>query len=506
MKDLKLQYLKELENRMDLQENLPHLYGWKWYQWAYDFAESLNRNNFLCAANQISKSSSAIRKNIRFATDPEMWERAFPSKPNQFWYFYPSYDVATIEFDEKWVKEFLPRGHYKDHKIFGWTAIKKDKHIHAIEFNSGVTIYFKSYEQGPGKLQTASVHMLTCDEECPEWLYDEINIRRSSPSINGIFNHVFTATLGQSIWRETIQEVGTPFEKFIGAFKRQVSMYDCLFYMDGTPSPWTTDHIRQVELSCKSQAEIDRRVKGLFVVDEDLKYPSFSKQRNLSVSHPLPKHWSIYTGVDVGSGGKGHPAAITFLAVNQTFTKGRVFKCWRGDGIGNTTASDILAHYLQMRGTLRPVIQTYDWQSKDFHTIAGRANETFIPADKRQDHGEGLLNSLFKNGMLSLQDSPEARKMVNELETLRRSTDKAKAKDDLIDSLRFAAMAVPWDFSAVLPQQAEKAKKRDLMTARERFYAGPEEEDAESLDAYQAEFDEANELYDVPGDEGVGRW
>ena len=58
----KLKRIKEMEERIKLREGLPFLHGWKWYSWARAFFESQNQVNLLCAANQISKSSTQIRK------------------------------------------------------------------------------------------------------------------------------------------------------------------------------------------------------------------------------------------------------------------------------------------------------------------------------------------------------------------------------------------------------------------------------------------------------------
>ena len=44
-----------------LKEDLPHLYGWGWYPWAKKIFDSKNKITLLCAANQIGKSSAAIR-------------------------------------------------------------------------------------------------------------------------------------------------------------------------------------------------------------------------------------------------------------------------------------------------------------------------------------------------------------------------------------------------------------------------------------------------------------
>lgn len=488
----KLTYLKALEAKARIKQCLPHLHGYKWYPWARVFYESMNRYNFVCAANQISKSSTQIRKCIDWATDVRKWKKLWPaSEPKQFWYLYPDKNVATAEFNEKWVKEFLPRDEYKDHPVYGWRAEYKSKVIHALHFNSGVSVYFKSYEQDPQSLQAASLYAIFADEEMPVELYDELHVRLVATE--GYFHMVFTATLGQEFWRETIEEKGK-YERFKDALKIQVSMYDCLAYEDGSPSHWSVEKIEGFKNHCKSEAEILRRVYGRFVLDEDLKYEAFTKANNLVPAHPLPKDWLVFSGVDLGSGGSsGHPAAICFVAVKPDFTKGRIFRGWRGDGI-QTTAGDVLQKYQELKRGLRPVAQYYDWQARDFFTIASRIGEPFQQANKAQDAGEAMLNTLFKTGMLCIQDDPELRKLVMELENLKRSTAKTKAKDDFIDALRYSVTNIPWDYSQ--PARSVEGPKQQLKDPRVAFHQGPPPVADDRLDLFEAEFDEANELMD----------
>ena len=491
--------LEELEDReKHLSDSLPHRHAWKWYEWAWNFYCSTNKNNFICAANQISKSSTQIRKCIEWAGNPDLWPKLWTIKPTQFWYFYNTKDVATIEFKEKWVKEFLPRNEFKDHPTFGWKPDFQSKQIFAIYFNSGVSVYFKSYEQGQKFLQSSSVFALFADEEMPVEVYDEINIRRAGASVSGYFHMVFTATLGQEFWRETIEEKGEH-ERFKDALKRQVSMYDCLKYRDGTDSPWTIEKIEEIKRSCRDEAEIQRRVYGRFVVDTDRKYPGFVRSKNLKPDHKLPKNWLIYAGVDIGSGGSAHPAAIVFLAVNQDFTKGRIFMCWRGDRLV-TTAGDILAKYRMMKGNLPVIAAYYDSQSKDFFTVASRMGEPFQKADKGREIGEDLLNVLFKNEVLIIYDNKEGRKLAVELENLTSKTTKANSKDDLIDATRFACTRVPWNFAKIYGKQIEETKVKDPKEdePRYRHYKGLDRE-SDGLDLLEAEFVEINDDYEYYG-------
>jgi hypothetical protein len=480
----KLQQIALLRQKIQLAEGLPHLWGMSWYQWAWDFFQSTNRYNFLCAANQISKSSTQIRKCIDWATDVGKWPSLWRKRPLQFWYLYPTREVATIEFEKKWVEEWLPKGSYKDHPQYGWRGEYKNKYIWAIHFNTGVTVYFKTYATDAQHLQSGSVDAIFADEELPFALYPELNMRISATW--GHFHMVFTATIGQVEWEETIEHIGSSRERFQGAFKRQVSMYDCLKYMDGSPSHWTEEKIEIIKKSCATNAEILRRVHGKFVKDSGLKYPSFDRVKNVKTPHPLPQSWPVFAGIDTGSGGgEGHPAAICFVAVSPDFKKGRIFRGWRGDH-EQTTASDVLQKYLELKKGLNVVAAYYDWSDKDFGMIAQRSGVPVMPADKSHERGEKILNVLFKNQILMVYDIPELHPLVHEFCTLSRDTHKTKAKDDFVDATRYAVVSIGWDYSILEEalgveakskmSQEEIARRGDLNKEQERLDLGVDAE------------------------------
>lgn len=749
----KLQTLSEIER---LQSGLPHLHGWKWYPWAREFFESTNKMNLLCAANQISKSSSAIRKCIDWATDTSKWPSLWKTQPRQFWYLYPSGKVATVEWRTKWVPEFMPRGSFKNHPKYGWTErYSSNKYIESVEFNTGVIVFFKTYEQDVHNLQsgtvsamfcftagqlvtlergqvpiekvqvgdraltregtyelvtktysressvisraltngvvltgtpdhkvwtvgrgyvelqhltpqdvlvtpeprgeickntmgyvtttakstktedcaitglfkqlTASVRPListwisgempmvsflkdtwftirtvirrttsfltwslsvklsilagtrkksgplgywrtcvsfsaslalrclrlvlpslapastvrssvgsvdtlslrsvliattrllgfrkdhlvsvlgpvlehtynervhcvnvanahnfcvegisvsNCDEELPIDLLDELIARLTAT--DGFFHMVFTATRGQEFWKEAIEDIGMPHERFKDAWKRCISLYDCLVYDDGTPSPWTVERIERRIGQCRNEKEVLKRVMGRFVKDDDLKYGGFN--RAINVKKPLdpsiPKDWHLYSGVDLGSGGKqGHPSAIAIIAVRPDYKKGRVFKLWRGDGV-DTTAGDVYRHYLTMKKDLPFItMQQYDSAAKDFYNIADRSGDTFYPAEKGEV-GVETLNSLFAHEMLDIDEGIEdSGKLVYELSSISKGTNKRHAKDDLADALRYACSKVPWDWAGLRPvaKQTAKAKEKTELDLRRELVMG----------------------------------
>lgn len=506
---LKKERLALMERKVALQEGLPFLYGWKWYPWAREFFESTNRLNFLCAANQISKSSTQIRKAIDWATNEPKWPSLWKHKPNQFWYLYPTGKQVAVEFETKW-KQFLPKGKFKTEKEidgkpnpYAWREIVKNKEIFAIQFvNTGVGIYFKTYAQDTQALQTGTCDAIFCDEELPLEHYDELIFRLSAS--DGYFHMVFTATLGQEYWRQVIDPGPTEEEKLASAAKWTVSMMDCMFYEDGTPSHWTKEKIQMVVDRCQTHDEVLKRVYGKFILAAGgRKYPAYDSKRHLKAGHPLPAGWHIYAAVDYGSGGeKGHPSAIVFVAVRPDFTEGRVFRGWRGDKIP-TTAGDLLERFVALRGPLLCTAQFYDWACKDFEVIATRAGEPFQPADKSHEKGEQIVNTLFKYNMLSVYDDPELQKLSSELSTVRKDVQKQKAKDDFCDALRYAVTRIPWNWSVIGAQAPElqvKAEDRPLTAAehlaleiQERRKAFEDDHNRESA-RLEEEFAEINAL------------
>lgn len=508
--DLKREQLELKEKQLKLRAGLPFLYGWKWYKWAREFFDSTNKQNFLCAANQISKSSTQIRKCIDWATNKPKWKALWGRDPIQFWYLYPSRDVATAEFITKW-QQFLPKNEYKDDATYGWKAEFKKGEIHALHFNSGVHIFFKTYAQDSINLQTGTCDALFCDEELPFDLYDELSFRLSAA--DGYFHMVFTATLGQEEWRLVIEERGRAKEKFPQACKLQVSMFDCMKYEDGTPSHWSIEKIQGVIAKCSTKNEILRRVYGRFVVEKGLKYEQFDRSRHMVPAFPIPADWYVYGAADLGSGGaEAHPAAIVFVAVRPDFRFGAVFKGWRGDN-EVTVATDVLDKFLAMKGTLELSGQSYDWSSADFKVMTERAGEPFMKANKDHEFGEKTINSIFKHNMMVIfEGDEELEKLATELATLKKETSKRKAKDDIADAFRYAVVIPPWDWSFITgaepewkaqaaeknltPEERQKKALADEIIERRKEMAN-EQAHARAAHDIQAEIDEWNGYHDV---------
>ncbi len=498
--DARQKKIKEIQARIRLREGLPFLYGWKWYKWAREFYDSTNRVCLLTAANQSSKSSSLIRKTINWATNTELWPRLWITRPQQFWYMYPSSQQATSEFHTKW-QQFLPRGEFKNHPKYGWKVDIQQKQVKAIYFNSGVRLYFKTYSQKEDVLQSSSVHAIFCDEEVPEKLYHELIFRLSATK--GYFASVFTATMGQDYWRRAMEPEPGEKEVLPSAFKRTVSLYDCLTYEDGTKSHWTIEDIKRIEEACATPSEVLKRVHGKFIKDiEGRKYPTFDIKKHFKPADTrIPADWSVYAAVDLGSGLGNHPAAIVFIAVSPDLTCGRVFKCWRGDGIV-TSAGDVFNKFMEMKAEIkRPIVsQYYDFGGKDFDIISTRAGEPFIKAEKSHELGEQVMNTLFKFGMMTIDESDDGRKLALELSTLSKDGPRKNQCNDLSDATRYCAVGIPWDFSKTvsIPEQlredTNEIPQENPIKSRHRLAVSHEFEGDRDESDFDSQFEELNEL------------
>jgi hypothetical protein len=494
----KLEELKALEKQKLREYNLPHIYSFPWYKWAREFCESKNRMKILTAGNQLSKSSTQIRHVIDLATDKSKWKEYFPGRaPKTFWYIYPDENKINEEFDTKWM-EFLPRGIEKDSAQYGWEKAKAKNGKVQIEFRSGVTILFKTWRSD---LQSGTLDLVACDEEIPADIYPEINMRVSR--YDGMFMMVFTATLNQQFWYQAIERRGHKDERFPQADKWQVSAeYHCKYYEDGSPSPWTDEKIIQVKNSCGSQTEIDRRVHGRFVTEEGVKYSSFSKERNVKIKREVPADWLFYSGVDGGSGGANHPGAISVIAVNPNFEQARLVIFWKGNESEVTTSGDILKKYGDLTKNIVMTGEYYDQSAKDFGTLAERHGYSFQIANKNRE--EDILNTLFKNQMLDLEEGGMVEELIMELLTLKENTHKTKAKDDGIDSLRYATSSVPWNITSIksdalitFENSAIKKRKQQYIPTNDVSQRGIIPDDRrkdDNWDLYQ-EIDEWNDIY-----------
>jgi len=454
------------ERAKQIKFELPHLHGHKFYNWQRDFYESPNRINIVCAANQIGKSSTGIRRLINNATNPKQREKLFPNTHQTYkqqWYFYPDSKTLEREWNSKWV-EWMPRGEMKDDPTYGWIITKdKDRGVpYCINWNSGVTTYFMYYSKQVSSIQASSPHEIFCDEEMPVAFYDEIMMRMIST--DGIFNMFYTPTLNQMFWKRVMQK-----KQLKHAFTKEVSMFDCVMYEDGSPSTvFTREKIKLIEANCQNDAERQRRVYGKHVSEGGRVYYGYDEERNNSKPMPIAGY-NYYAALDYGSGGEGgHPAAIVFIAVAQDYRSGFVFRCWRGDKI-QTTAGDVVNKYIDLKKDLNITNVVYDHSAKDMEVIGTRAGVSMNKANKVKDVGEEILNTLLLSGALKVIDyednssaNTEQMKLMDEFNMLMIGQEEG---DDLTDATRYCVCAIPWDFDFIKEKLPSHSVKVELPKA-----------------------------------------
>jgi len=508
--------------------DLPHRTE-KMYSWQREFWDTHNRMVLLTAGNQTGKSTIQIRKCIEWAGNKSLWPSLWKMEPTHFWYMYPDKITLDVEFSEKWMPRMPGKAHTLDPKSpFYWRRYPKseNKQIEAIEFGSGLTIYFFTYTKRPSSLQAQTCAAIFADEELPKKHFDELQFRLSATQ--GYFSSVFTATLGQEMWRQTMEPEMYEEELFPTAWKRKVSQYDCLVFEDGSPGIYTPEMIAENISKCSSQAEVTRRVLGGFVVDTNRLLPTFEPKRHVIPKHPVDPTWLIRGGVDLGSGGTtGHPAAILFLATDPKPkpTRGKFFLGWRGTAGFETTAGDVYKKYCELRdgNKLKMFKQIYDYESADFRIIANRNHDPFCKANKSREEGLSLFNTLFQNDALEVMLDPELGKFVGEAVKAKPPKNKTSKKDDdLLDVGRYLIMDVIWDLPLIMAgvsrreREVEKKALENIKITeesgqnvenptkvleieediREKAYREQDEERKRRAEQgrYQEEFDEYNDL------------
>lgn len=513
----------------EIRLGIPHKYKFPWYEWAWEFKETRNKVALLCAGNQISKSSTQIRVAIEWATEKKLWPQLWPNlTPNLFWYLYPSQKVVNEQFLTKWM-QFLPAGRFKNHPKYGWKALKKNDDYIGIQFFSGILLLFKTYSQKSTDLQAGSVFAMFCDEELPMKHWSELQARMTAT--DGYFRMVFTATIGQEFWRLAMEPGPDDPEMLPGAWKREISLYDAMTYMDGSPGWFTEERIQAVIANCETHDEEQRRVHGRFILAlADRKYPKFDAKRHYTPVHKIPSDWLWVVGSDPGSGGTAHPAGLAFTAVAPDYSCGRLVKSWAGEDCGNTTAGDVLQKYLDLRfeleetyGHCAPDRKFYDQACKDFLTLSQRAADAGNPwaggweqSEKNHEIGDQIVNQLFEQNMILVFDTPENRKFGTEISAIKKSVPKTKRKDDRTDAARYSWTKLLWAFGKmdrgsqteivkILKEEtyAEECARVRTERARRHFADEPDptpdftrasEGDLEQ--AYAAELEEYAELYD----------
>jgi len=293
-------------------------------------------------------------------------------------------------------------------------------------------------------------------------------------------------------------------ETFKDAFKQEISLFDCMKYADGTKSHWSKEQVTRVLNSLGTETSIQLRVHGKNTKPEGLKIPAFDPDRNIQKGGKVPINWLWYSGIDIGTGGpKNHPASIAFIAVRPDYKKARVVRSWRGDQTKVTGHGDITKKWFEMKrelGETHGLVgdlegNYYDWQAKDFEITATAAGIPLSKAEKSHEIGYPLMNTLFKNSILDVDDTEENQDFVEEALSLKSRTAKTVAKDDAIDGVRYGITRIPWDLSDITGKEVINIQIKEPTEQELRRYGRDFAEEAEDIWGPEEEIDAWNDIY-----------
>lgn len=460
----------------------------------------------MTAGNQCGKSLTNLRLCTLLNTDLSTRKRLIKKKPLDkpllTWYLLPGRQLIQRFFDNKW-SMYLPQGEYKTNKATGWWLRKTtDGFPNYIEWVNGNRCYFFPYTSSPSLLQSDSVDAIFIDEEIQYPLFEELKARLNATG--GILRGVFTHTQKKFSpeWYQVVERVGLPDEKMKEAFKKRVTLYDCLKFPDGTKGHYTIDEIKKIEDSCVTEAEKLARVYGHYVRYDDILFKSFSRKKNIiTMKEPPPKDWIRYVGVDYGTGSrksysKCHPSAIMFLAVSPDYKEGVFYKCWRGDH-QETTISDVVDK-LEALMYREPNIKRifYDHSARALYLEAARSKIYMKPAGKSRTEGFQFMEKLFKNGQLKIglmegdvEQQRQMKKFIYEVQTLSEEemlvNPRNKKGDDLTDAGVYVVFPyIPW---VIVKQSSKTIDKKDDKDSTSKV---------EYTVSYEKEREEAHRLFE----------
>lgn len=135
------------------------------------FHESTKRLRIVFGGNRTGKTEGNAQEVARYALGQHEFR---PTKPGDIIYcFCPSFDVQEVTTQLKLLK-YIPESRITDKSFI------RNKILRTLTTDFGVTLVFKSYEQGWEKAQGAGLRLVWFDEEPPKEVYKEATMRHEA--------------------------------------------------------------------------------------------------------------------------------------------------------------------------------------------------------------------------------------------------------------------------------------------------------------------------------------
>ena len=202
-------------------------------------------------------------------------------------------------------------------------------------------LQFRSYEQGRGNLQSATVDACYCDEEPPSDIMGEIRARLGATG--GFLYMAFTPLSGMTPLVQEFWAHDNP-DKFLVC----LSAYEALHY-----SP---EKLRKLESKYAGLSESERqaRMNGIPTMGSGVVFPVDDKDIWFDYEGKIPETWERIGGLDFGRG--DHPTAVVWCARDPMRDTVYVYDCI--ETIRKSVAEN--ASLMRRRGAWIPISYPHD--------------------------------------------------------------------------------------------------------------------------------------------------
>lgn len=241
--------------------------------------------------NRVGKSEWGGHETARYATGRHPHRGTTP--PFEIWAACPSFDVQEHTTQKKLLACLPPKDIARIEYLRG-------KIIKKLQLKNGVTILFKSYEQGREKFQGAGVRLIWFDEEPPRDIWEECFVRvEAGQQLDVILT--MTAVKGMTwVYDQIYLDTGNP------------DLYISEAGWDD--NPWLTEKQKEQMARGLTPEALKVRREGRFTKRVGMVCAWWDRTKHLRHYDHLDRSWTWYEVLD---GGWSDPAAWLLVGVDH---------------------------------------------------------------------------------------------------------------------------------------------------------------------------------------------
>jgi phage terminase large subunit-like protein len=286
----KIQYLELLDEKERRRRANPLLYANRHAKQVAAY-EALQPIRALFWGNRVGKTEWGAMETAEYATLHH--KHRDMRAPFEIWAACPSFDVQETTTQKK-LMTYLPESEIVHKEYLRGRIIKK------LTLKNGVTIQFKSYEQGREKFQGAGVRLIWFDEEPPKDIWEESFVRvEAGQQLDVILT--MTAVKGMTWVYDTI---------YLNTGNKDLFISEAGW----DDNPYLTEDQKQQMSRGLSPSAILVRREGKFVKRVGLVCAWWDRSVHLRHYDTLDRSWTWYEVLD---GGWNDPAAWLLVGVDN---------------------------------------------------------------------------------------------------------------------------------------------------------------------------------------------